>query len=147
MIKYIKGNIFDSDSQTIVNTVNCVGVMGKGIALTFKNKYPEMFKVYKNICTKKQLKPGMLHLYTKEDKWILNFPTKNHWKNKSEISYLEDGLQKFVDTYKQKGITSISFPQLGCANGGLDWETQVKPLMERYLSNLEDVEIIIYLYE
>jgi O-acetyl-ADP-ribose deacetylase (regulator of RNase III) len=146
MIIYKNGNLFDSNAQTIVNTVNCVGVMGKGIALTFKNKYPNMFNSYKTICDKQLLSPGKLLLYTKETPWILNFPTKNHWKNPSKIEYIEEGLRKFVEIYKEKGITSIAFPLLGCANGGLNWEEQVKPIMEQYLSNL-DISVEIWIYK
>lgn len=144
MIIYKKGDLFESDCQTLVNTVNCVGVMGKGIALAFKNKYPEMFLSYKNICNKGLLKPGTLQLYTKYDKFILNFPTKLDWKNPSKIEYIEEGLKKFVEVYKSKGITSIAFPLLGCSNGGLNWENQVKPIMEHYLKDI-DIRVEIYI--
>lgn len=144
MLIYKKGDIFSSDCQTLVNTVNCEGFMGKGIALEFKKKFPIMFLSYKKICNAKLLRPGLLQLWKSEDKWILNFPTKDKWRDKSKISYIEDGLKKFVEIYKEKGITSISFPLLGCNNGGLDFETQVKPLMEKYL-NLDDILIEIYL--
>lgn len=146
MITYKQGSLFDGNEQTIVNTVNCVGVMGKGIALEFKKQYPDMFTKYKSFCDRKMLNIGDLYLYTSPDRMILNFPTKYHWRNKSKLSYIEDGLKKFVDTYKDKGITSIAFPLLGCQNGGLDWESQVKPLMESYLSDLNDIYIVIYLY-
>lgn len=154
MITFIKGDIFSSKVQTIVNTVNCVGVMGAGIALEYKKRYPRMFSVYKQICDNKLLDVGKLFLYKSElkdpnfgenEKWILNFPTKKDWRNPSELKYIEEGLRKFVDTYKEKGITSIAFPHLGCQNGGLDFESQVKPLMIKYLENL-DLEIEIYEY-
>ena len=108
------------DVDAIVNTVNCVGVMGKGIALEYKKRYPIMFKRYKVLCDLKLIKPSMLWLYKDETKWILNFPTKDHWRNPSKIEYLESGLTKFLETYKLKGITSISFPLLGATNGGID---------------------------
>lgn len=146
MITYKNGSLFEGSEQTIVNTVNCVGVMGKGIALEYKRLYPDMFKKYKSHCNNKIMNIGTLYLFKADDRWILNFPTKFHWRDKSKLSYLEDGLKKFVDTYKDKGITSIAFPQLGCQNGGLDWETDVKPLMETYLSSLDDIEIVIYIY-
>lgn len=139
-----KGDLFNSECQTIVNTVNCVGVMGKGIALEFKKRYPSMFNTYKKHCSSNALRPGSLYLWRSDTKWILNFPTKDHWRDKSEIKYLEDGLQKFVDTYKSKGITSIAFPQLGCANGGLNWN-EVEPLMKKYLEDL-DILVEIYIY-
>lgn len=142
MIKYVSGSILDQDVQVLVNSVNCVGVMGKGIALGFKNKYPSMFKKYKEICNRKLLEPGKLLLLKETDKWILNFPTKDHWKNNSKLEYIENGLKKFTQTYKDKNITSIAFPKLGCTNGGLNWEEQVKPLMEKYLNDL-DIEIYV----
>lgn len=143
MIKYIQGDIFQSPSKVLVNTVNTQGVMGKGIALKFKQLYPDMFKNYQIFCEKKQFDVGMLWLYKTSNKWILNFPTKKEWKRKSELAYIEAGLKKFVATYQEKNITSISFPRLGCGNGGLRWE-DVKPMMEHYLKNLP---IDIYIYE
>lgn len=144
MIIYVKMNIFESPAQVLVNTVNTVGVMGKGIAKQYKQLYPEMFKEYQRYCEKQLLDIGKLWIYKTPNKWILNFPTKKHWRNKSEIEYIEKGLQKFVDTYKEKGIRSISFPPLGCGNGGLDWDNEVKPIMEKYLKSL-DIDIFIHL--
>lgn len=146
-IKHIKGNIFNSKCQTIVNTVNCVGVMGKGIAQVHKLRNPEMYKEYKDHCKMKRIKPGILWLYNKNPKspWILNFPTKFHWKYPSKIEWIESGLKKFVETYTVKGITSIAFPLLGTHNGGLD-TVVVKDLMNRYLSQC-NIEIEIYDYD
>lgn len=146
-IKFIKGNIFNSHKQTIVNTVNCVGVMGKGIALVFKLRYPLMFEIYKRYCDEKQIGIGNLWLYKQQPKtpWVLNFPTKYHWKYPSKIEYIEKGLSKFVETYKEKNITSIAFPLLGTHNGGLDKET-VKMLMIKHLSKCE-IPIEIYDYD
>lgn len=146
-ISIIKGNIFNSKAQTIVNTVNCVGVMGKGIALVFKLRYPNMFDIYKDHCRAKLIGIGKLWLYKGEenDPWVLNFPTKFHWKYPSKIEYVEQGLEKFVATYKEKGITSIAFPMLGTNNGGLD-KSIVLPLMERYLSQC-DIPVEIYDYD
>lgn len=145
-VKYIKGNIFNSKTQTIVNTINCVGVMGKGIAQVFKLRYPQMFLEYKIHCSNKLIKPGVLWLYNKQSNspWILNFPTKLHWKYPSKIEWIEDGLIKFVETYEQKGIKSICFPLLGTHNGGLE-VAKVKALMDRYLNQCNiDVEIYEY---
>lgn len=142
MIEYIEGNIFNSPAQVIVNTVNTIGVMGKGIALSFKKRYPGMFEVYKKACDKHQLTIGKLMLYYAPDHWILLFPTKENWRNPSKIEYLEAGLSKFVATYTEKRITSIAFPKLGCGNGELPW-TEVKPVMERYLKSLP---IPVYIY-
>lgn len=144
MVKIEHGNIFNSTAQTLVNTINCVGVMGKGLALEFKNKYPAMFDKYKSFCDKGVFKPGVLWIYKAEDgKWILNFPTKVDWRNPSELSYIEEGLKKFVEIWEEKGIKSIAFPLLGCHNGGLDPE-EVIPLMEKYLNKCEGLDVTIY---
>lgn len=146
MITYIKKDLFESPAQVLVNTVNTVGVMGKGIAKRFKQTYPEMFEQYQKFCEENLLDIGKLWIYKSPHKWILNFPTKKHWRSPSRLEYIEEGLKKFVETYEEKGITSISFPLLGCGNGGLDWESQVKPLMEKYLRTLP-IEIYIHLNE
>jgi len=145
-IKHFSGNIFNSKCQTIVNTVNCVGVMGKGIALVHKLRYPQMYLEYKEHCKNKLIKTGSLWLYTKQENapWILNFPTKFHWKYPSKIEWIELGLQKFVETYERKGITSIAFPLLGTHNGGLATD-EVKSIMNQYLEKCElDIEIYDY---
>ena len=145
MVKVERGKtIFESNAQTLVNTINCVGVMGKGIALEFKNRYPAMFDKYKTFCDKGVFKPGVLWIYKAEDgKWVLNFPTKVDWRNPSEMSYIEEGLKKFVEIWKEKGITSIAFPLLGCSNGGLNPD-EVLPLMEKYLNQCEGLDVTIY---
>lgn len=135
----------DSPAHTLVNTVNCVGVMGKGIAKAFRERYPAMFAPYKRLCDEKLLEPGKLWLWQGEDHSVLNFPTKIHWRHPSKIEWVELGLKKFVDSYEARGITSISFPRLGCGNGGLDW-AEVQPLMERYLAPLP-IDIFIHDYE
>ena len=142
MITYLKGDIFSSPAQVLVNTVNTVGVMGKSVALEFKKRYPAMFKSYERVCDEKQLEIGKLLLWKGPEKWVLMFPTKKHWRNPSKLEYIETGLQKFADTEVEKGIASIAFPRLGCGNGGLDWE-EVRPLMERYLERLS---IPVYIY-
>ncbi|WP_278785896.1 macro domain-containing protein [Prevotella histicola] len=146
-VTIINGNIFNTKAQTIVNTVNCVGVMGKGIALVFKLRYPVMFEQYQEYCKQKLIAVGKLWIYKGEtsDPWILNFPTKTHWKLPSEYKYIEEGLQKFVDTYKAKGITSIAFPLLGANNGGLD-KDKVMEIMYNYLSKC-DIPVEIYQYD
>lgn len=128
MLVYVNQDIFKSPAQVLVNTVNTVGVMGKGIAKRYKEVYPEMYNQYRDLCENNLLQIGKLWLYKTDTKWVLNFPTKKHWRNPSKLEYIESGLQKFVSTYEEKKITSISFPQLGVGNGGLDWEKQVKPL-------------------
>src|SRR3989338_6015525 len=133
MITHVKGSLFESPAKVLVNTVNVVGVMGKGIAKIFKEIYPDMFVKYQQLCENKQFKIGKLWLYKTDHKWILNFPTKDHWRQPSKPEYIEEGLKKFASSYSVMGITSIAFPCLGCGNGELDWETVVQPLMMRYL--------------
>ena len=145
-ISHIYGNIFDSKMQTIVNTVNCVGFMGGGIALEYKRRYPDMFKEYKERCLNGTLKMGELHLWNNDEPWILNFPTKIHFKDPSKEEFIEKGLKKFVSNYKKHSIESIAFPQLGTQLGGLDWENRVKPIMYKYLEAL-DIEVEIYEFD
>lgn len=142
MIKYLEGDIFSTPAQTIVNTVNTVGVMGKGIALEFKNRYPDMFDNYKIACEKKKLKIGRLMLCYEPDHWVLLFPTKEHWRKPSRLEYIEQGLIKFTNIYAESGITSIAFPKLGCGNGELNWD-EVRVLMEKYLKGLP-IDVYIY---
>ena len=136
MITYVRTNIFESRADVLVNTVNTVGVMGKGLAKEFKRIYPDMFKVYQKFCEDGTLSVGKLQLYKTPNKWILNFPTKANWRSPSKLAYIEEGLQKFVEHYERLGIKSIAFPMLGCGNGGLSWEDEVKPLMQQYLEPL-----------
>ena len=142
-MKIMIGNIFDSTAKTLVNTVNCVGVMGKGIALDFKNKYPTMYKEYVKLCHAGEIKPGKPYLY--QDLYgtsILNFPTKEHWRSPSKLSYIIEGLDWFCENYQKYDISSIAFPPLGCGNGGLSWEV-VGPIM---YSKLRDLPIEIEIY-
>ncbi len=145
--RVIKGNIFNTKAQTIVNTVNCVGVMGKGLALVFKLRYPKMFDIYKGHCENRLIGIGKLWLYKgdPDTPWVLNFPTKYHWKYPSKIDYIEKGLQKFVETYKKQEITSIAFPLLGTHSGGLN-KNDVLLLMKRYLDNC-DIPVEIFDYD
>lgn len=144
-VEIIKGNIFTTNCQTIVNAVNCVGVMGAGIALEFKLRYPEMFARYVNLCDAKQLDIGKLWIYKFSERWVLNFPTKKHWKYPSKLEYLEAGLQKFTATYAERGISSIAFPLLGADRGGVD-PHQSQELLVRYLEPL-DLQVEIYQYD
>jgi O-acetyl-ADP-ribose deacetylase (regulator of RNase III) len=146
-IEYVKGDIFCSPAQTIVNTVNSKGVMGKGLALQFKKRYPAMYEEYKKACEQGKLRVGVLlpPYKVNERRWILNFPTKNDWRFKSSLKYIESGLICFIEKYKEWGITSIAFPRLGCQFGGLSWK-DVKPLMARYLENLPDLKVSVYSY-
>ena len=143
MIRYIEGDLFKSPAQVLVNTVNTVGVMGKGVALEFKKRYPEMFQIYKETCDKRRFRTGSLMLCYEPDHWILLFPTKEHWRNPSRMEYIEAGLSRFCRTYAEKGISSIAFPRLGCGNGELNWE-DVRPVMEKYLKELP-IDVYVYL--
>lgn len=143
MLRYVEGDIFNSPALVLVNTVNTVGVMGKGIALGFKQRYPEMFAEYRQACDKGKVQIGRLMMWYGTDHWILNFPTKEHWRRPSRIEYIEKGLMTFCRKYADYNITSIAFPRLGCGNGELSWD-EVRPLMERYLGDLP-IDIYIYL--
>ena len=151
-IAVIKGNIFSSTCQTLVNTVNCVGVMGAGIALECRLRYPAMFEKYVHFCKEGRFSPGVLWLYKGgsdemdiNGKWVLNFPTKINWKFPSRIEWVDMGMNKFLSIYKEKGITSIAFPVLGGLNGGLDSE-EVIALMKNRLA-VCDIPVEIYQYK
>lgn len=146
MITYVLGDLFVSPASVLVNTVNTVGVMGKGIAKDFKAYFPAMFDEYQRLCESGQLTIGSLYLYRTLHKSVLNFPTKRHWRQKSRLDDIEAGLRTFVSSYAAYGITDIAFPQLGCGNGELDWESQVQPLMERYLKPLP-IAVYIHIYD
>lgn len=144
MIHYTEATVFNVNTHVIVNTVNCAGVMGDGIALEFRLRYPEMFEDYVRRCKSKGVVIGRLYVYRLNDQFaILNFPTKNHWRYQSRIEWIEQGLDFFVKHYKKLEIASIAFPPLGCNRGGLDWRN-VKPLMEKYLADL-DIDVYICL--
>jgi len=142
-IKIKEGNIFNTTSDVLVNTVNCDGFMGKGMALECKLRYPGMYIDYQNKCNAKIIRPGVLTLWDKSNPRILNFPTKDHWKFPSKIEYLELGLQNLKDLCNKNKIESIAFPLLGTAQGGLD-EDIVQELMFFYISKLDLSIVEIY---
>lgn len=143
MFKALIGNIFESSAQTLVNTVNCVGVMGKGVAQGFKNRFPQMFEDYVDRVSRKQVQLGKPYPYRDSPvRLIVNFPTKDHWRAASRLTDIELGLDYFVKHYKDWEVQSIAFPPLGCGNGGLDW-AEVGPLMYRKLGNL-DINVEVY---
>lgn len=143
MITIKIGNLFDSRAQTLVNTVNCVGIMGKGIALEFKKRYPEMFRDYERRCAAGEVKLGRPYLYKDlVGKWILNFPTKDHWRSVARLQDIVDGLEYLKDRYRQWGIRSLAVPPLGCGQGGLEW-CIVGPTLYRHLSKL-DIPVELY---
>lgn len=141
-MKVLIGNMFNSKMATLVNTINCVGVMGKGVALEFKNRFPEMYKEYVSLCEQNLVKPGEPYMYRDLlGSSVLLFPTKDHWRSPSKLEYIINGLDWFISHYKEWGITSIAFPPLGCGNGGLTWSV-VGPIMYQKLINLPiDIEI------
>ena len=147
MIKYIEGDILESNAQALVNTVNTVGVMGKGIALQFKNAFPNNFKAYLNACKRDEIRIGKL-LVTRDsnlntgDKIIVNFPTKKDWRKPSEYSFIEEGLTDLIRIIEKEQIESIALPPLGAGNGGLEWE-KVKTIIEQRIGSL-NIEITVY---
>jgi len=142
MIKYLNKTVFNSGCEGIVNTVNCVGAMGAGLALEFSLRYPKMEKQYEQDCANKKVKTGEIITYKEDDVLIINFPTKYHWKYPSQIKWISDGLDYLVEHYKEWNIKSIAIPPLGCSNGGLDYVNQVKPLIESKLNNL-DIDVCL----
>ncbi len=147
MIEYKNGDLLSEDADALVNTVNCVGIMGRGIALQFKKAFPENFKVYKQACKKNEVQPGKMFVFETRQptnpRYIINFPTKRHWRGKSYIEDIDAGLKALVDTIHQYNIRSIAIPPLGSGLGGLDWAT-VKSHIESILKLLPDVQVIIY---
>ena len=142
-MKYIRGNIFASTAQVLVNPVNTEGIMGSGLAFQFKIRYMGMFHEYIRECRSGVLDIGKPTIYKTSYKWILNFPTKRKWKDPSELEYIIQGLEMLVETYQELGIQSIAFPKLGCGYGNLEW-SEVKQVMEKYLGKLP-IEILIYI--
>jgi O-acetyl-ADP-ribose deacetylase (regulator of RNase III) len=147
MIKFLQGDILQANAQALVNTVNCVGFMGRGIALQFRRAYPENFKVYERACKHGELEPGQILVYTTGQltgpKYVVNFPTKRHWRGKSRVEDIDAGLVALVDDVRRLGIRSIAIPPLGCGLGGLDW-ADVRPRIERAFAAFDDVEVLIY---
>lgn len=143
MIIYKNGNIFNSNAQVVTNAVNCVGVMGKGIALQFKSKFPAMFLDYQKKCESKEVRLGVPYLWSDAEVQILNFPTKGHWREDSNLSDIELGLKFLAEHYEQLEINSIALPQLGCGNGGLNWKV-VKNLINKHLGPLDLLDVYVY---
>ncbi|MCX8559045.1 macro domain-containing protein [Mycolicibacterium mucogenicum] len=141
-MRLVTGNVLDSPAQTIVNTVNCVGVMGKGVALAFKKRYPEMFKDYVGRCDRGEVQLGRPYLYPAKDHLIINFPTKDHWRAVSRLQDIVEGLRYLQEHYREWGVTSLAVPPLGCGNGQLEWKV-VAPTLIRYLSEL-DIPVDLY---
>lgn len=147
MVEFTTGDILDADAEALVNTVNCVGVMGRGIALQFKKKFPENFKCYKRACDAGELQPGVMLVHDMgkmfNPRYVINFPTKNHWRGKSTIEDIESGLQVLVNEVTIRKIKSIAIPPLGCGLGGLDWNI-VKELIADAFEFVEDVRVLVF---
>lgn len=147
MIELTSGDILKDDSDAIVNTVNCVGIMGRGIALQFKNAWPENFKAYKAACDREEVQPGRMFIYDTEQlaapRYIVNFPTKRHWKGKSRMQDIDAGLEALVRDVARLGIRSIAIPPLGSGLGGLKWD-EVRPRIEAAMQALPDVRVRLY---
>lgn len=142
-----RGNLLVADTEALVNTVNCVGYMGKGIALQFKQAFPENFKVYARACDREEVQPGRMLVFEtglmRNPKFIINFPTKRHWRGKSKIEDLEAGLEALVKEVKLRSIRSIALPPLGCGHGGLDWRV-VAPMIRQAFEAVPDVRVLLY---
>ena len=147
MIEFTSGDILKDDVDAIVNTVNCVGIMGRGIALQFKNAWPENFKAYEAACKREEVQPGRMFVYEvgqlTTPRYIINFPTKRHWRGKSRIEDIESGLKALVGEIRQRGIRSIAIPPLGSGLGGLDWN-DVRPRIEAAMREVPDVRVRIF---
>lgn len=147
MIHEVTGNLLKADTEALVNTVNIEGVMGKGLALQFKKAYPEMFKEYAKLCKAGLIQIGQVHVFERKEllnpRYIINFPTKKHWREKAKLEYVEQGLRSLVQEIKIRNIKSIAIPALGAGLGGLEWQ-RVQPLIQMAFVQLPDVEVFVY---
>lgn len=147
MIRFTQGNLLDDPAEALVNTVNTVGVMGKGIALMFKESFPDAFEEYAEACRDHRVQVGKVHVVDRgglfNPRYIINFPTKKHWRHSSKMEWIIEGLDDLRSVLRDKGIKSIALPPLGAGNGKLDW-AKVRPEIERALGNMSDVEVTVY---
>lgn len=147
MLELTKGNLLDAPVEALVNTVNTVGVMGKGIALQFKQAFPDNFRVYESACKRQEVVPGKMFVVPihrfENPKYIINFPTKRHWKGKSRIEDIEAGLIDLLEVIRNSDIKSIALPPLGCGNGGLEWGI-VLPMIKRAIAQIPEVRVLVY---
>ena len=147
MITFSKGDLLQSGAEAVINTVNCVGVMGKGIALQFKQAFPRNYDAYRRACDAGEVRLGEMFVFDTgsmiNPRWIINFPTKGHWKAKSRLSDIETGLEDLKRVILENGIRSIAVPPLGCGNGGLDW-AEVEPVIRRALGDLNEVDVRLF---
>jgi O-acetyl-ADP-ribose deacetylase (regulator of RNase III) len=147
MVRFERGDILAADAEALVNTVNCVGVMGRGIALQFKNRFPANFKAYAAACKRDEVRPGEMFVFdTRELSWpryVINFPTKRHWRGKSRIEDIRAGLDALVEEIRVRGIRSVAIPPLGSGLGGLEWN-DVRPLIEDAMAPLPHVDVLVF---
>lgn len=146
-MRFVQGNLLNAETDTLVNTVNTVGVMGKGIALMFKERFPKNYEAYVAACERGEVQIGKMFVTSNDElngpRWIINFPTKKHWRQPTKLEWVEAGLVALKSVIIEKGISSIAIPPLGCGNGGLDWKV-VRPLIETMLGDLQLVDIVVY---
>lgn len=147
MIHITRGNLIEADAEALVNSVNCEGFMGKGIALQFKKAFPENFKAYATACRKGEVQPGRMFVFSTgsmmNPKYIINFPTKHKWREKSRMEDIEAGLVALVDELRRLKVSSVAIPPLGCGLGGLDWR-KVRPLIERAFASLPSMRVLLF---
>lgn len=147
MIKLTTGNLLDAHADALVNTVNTIGVMGKGVALQFRQAFPQVYAAYERACARHEVQPGKMHVVETgqmmNPRYVINFPTKRHWKGKSRMEDIDSGLVALIDEVGRLGIKSIAVPPLGCGNGGLDWRA-VRPRIEAAFKRLPDVEVLLF---
>ena len=146
MIRYVTGDLLAADSEALVNSVNCVGRMGRGVALAFKRRFPDNYKAYKDACDCGELQPGRMFVVETGElvpRLIINFPTKRHWRSRSRLADIEAGLSALVAEIERRRIHSIALPPLGCGLGGLEW-TEVKPRIHRVLAGVADLDTLVF---
>jgi len=147
MIEELNGDLLQAKAEALVNPVNCVGTMGKGLALQFRGEFTENYDLYREACNRGEVRIGEMFVYethfTVLPKYIINFPTKQHWRQPSEMSFIKSGLEALVRTLRDRRIKSVALPRLGCGNGGLDWKI-VKPLIFAALEPLPKVRVLLY---
>ena len=147
MIEYKSGNILEEDAEALTNAVNCVGVMGRGIALQFKQSFPDNFKAYADACKQEEVQPGRMFIFETgqaiNPRYIINFPTKRHWREASRMEDIEAGLSALVKEIEKRKLRSIAIPPLGSGLGGLNW-AQVRPRIEKALRGFDDIRVIVY---
>jgi len=147
MTQKVAGDILQADTEALVNTVNCVGIMGRGIALQFRKAFPQNYEAYRAVCERKQLQPGMMLVHDlnglDNPRYIINFPTKRHWKSRSRLEDIESGLKALVKEVGSRGIRSIAIPPLGCGLGGLRW-SDVRPRIEAAFQELPEVRVLLF---